>query len=160
MASSAERLIWRLVRPRYSPGLDGEGARLSGGRWNSAGRPAVYAASTLSLAVLEAFVHLPSAQRVPGALPSMRMICLSLPSTAVLTVEDDLGPGDMARTRAFGDRWIEEQRSLALEVPSVVVPVDCNVVLNPRHPDMKKIAIVSDRDFRFDPRLAASGGGR
>ena len=159
MASSAERLIWRLVRPHYAPGLDGEGARLAGGRWNSAGRPAVYAASTLSLAVLEAFVHLPRSQRAPDALPSMRMICLSLPSAAVLTVEDETEPRDMARTRAFGDRWLEEQRSLALEVPSVVVPVDRNVVLNPRHPDMKKVALVSDREFRFDPRLAEPGAG-
>jgi Uncharacterized conserved protein len=37
--------------------FDGEGARLWGGRWNSPGRPAVYCAGHVSLAILEVVVH-------------------------------------------------------------------------------------------------------
>ena len=50
-------IVYRLCKAVYSA-LDGEGARLWGGRWNSAGRPMVYAAASPSLAVLEVLVHL------------------------------------------------------------------------------------------------------
>ena len=157
MASSAERLIWRLVRPTYAPGLDGEGARRAGGRWNSPGRPAVYAASTLSLAVLEAFVHLPAAQRAPGALPAMRMVCLEIPGRTIVAAPDDVEPEDIAAARACGDRWLDARQSLVLDVPSVVVPVERTLVINPLHPDMGKVRIVDERPFRFDRRLAGPG---
>ena len=46
----------RLAREPFQD-LDGEGARLHGGRWNSVGTPVVYTSSTLALAVLEMLVH-------------------------------------------------------------------------------------------------------
>ena len=35
----------------------------------------------------------------------------------------------------------------------VVVPVESNVLLNPRHPDMARVRIGSNEAFRFDSRL-------
>ncbi len=47
--------LWRIASVRYDP-LDGEGARIAGGRWNSPGRPVVYASTHPALAVLEKLV--------------------------------------------------------------------------------------------------------
>lgn len=53
--------VYRVCSAAYSD-LDGEGARLYGGRWNSPGLAIVYTANTLALAILETRVHL---RRVP-----------------------------------------------------------------------------------------------
>jgi len=34
------------------------------------------------------------------------------------------------------------------------VPEESNLMLNPAHPRMRDVAIVSRRRFRFDPRLS------
>ena len=51
------RSVYRVCRARYAR-LDGEGARLVGGRWNSPGRAVVYMAESVALAVLENLVHM------------------------------------------------------------------------------------------------------
>jgi RES domain-containing protein len=49
--------------------------------------------------------------------------------------------------------WIQEKRSAALALPSAISPADTNFLLNPEHPDFKRIRIHSPIDFDFDPRL-------
>ena len=56
-------------------------------------------------------------------------------------------------TQAIGADWLQRRSSVALRVPSVVVPVDSNVLLNPRHPDMNRVRISRNEAFRFDSRL-------
>ncbi len=56
-------------------------------------------------------------------------------------------------TREIGTKWATEKRSAVLAVPSVVIPSELNFVLNPEHPDFKRIRIASPIDFDFDPRL-------
>ena len=153
MASTDERIVWRLTRPQYAPGLDGEGARLAGGRWNSPGTPAVYCSETLSLAVLECFVHLPKRLWGAARLPVMAAVRIALPEGAeVLEAEPD-ALGDETETRAVGDRWLAEGRHLALRVPSVVVPQERNILLNPQHSLAGRIRVLDQAKFRFDPRM-------
>jgi RES domain-containing protein len=64
-------LVWRITRAAYQA-LDGEGARLHGGRWNPEGVPVVYTSTTLSLAALEYLVHV-DPEDVPGDLVAMRI---------------------------------------------------------------------------------------
>ena len=156
MASTDERVVWRLTKPRYAPGLDGEGARLAGGRWNSPGAPVVYCSETLSLAVLECFVHLPRTLRGASRLPVLMAVRIELPGAAEFqgisadSVADLL---DDAACRETGDRWLAERRALALRVPSVIVPQESNVLLNPLHPQAAGIRILEQIEFRFDPRM-------
>ena len=56
---------------------------------------------------------------------------------------------------AIGDRWIREARSAVLELPSVIIPGEVNYLLNPAHPDFRKIIIRRAVPFAFDPRLLA-----
>ena len=136
---------WRLCREPYAD-LNGEGARLYGGRWNTPGRPLVYAASTAALAVLEIRVHL---DLPPELLPNdFVLVTIDLGD---LVVEDISGIA--VDQQAFGDAWIRERRTPVLRVPSVIVPEDSNVLVNPGHPAAASVRVVGQRRFEFDRRL-------
>lgn len=128
--------------------MTGEGARLVGGRWNSKGRRAVYAASTLSLAMLEVLVHVQS----PRVLRDYRMLDLQIPDDAIADI-DSTGM-DAASMRSAGDRFLAEARAVALRAPSVVNPLEFNVMINPDHPDVGRVTVGKLQAFEFDPRLA------
>ena len=147
-------IVWRLARLAHVK-LDGEGARLAGGRWNSRGRAAVYASTRLSLAALELLVH----TDVPLVPPDLIACEIEIPDDVGMeTVElGDLpkgwrAPGHPA-CRAIGDTWIAEEQTAVLRVPSAVVPEEWNVIINPRHRGAKGIEVVRRRPFTFDARL-------
>ena len=58
-----------------------------------------------------------------------------------------------ASTKQLGDNWVRAGRSAILALPSVIVSGEPNYLLNPAHPDFKKISIGTPQDFAFDPRL-------
>lgn len=60
---------------------------------------------------------------------------------------------DLAQTRVLGDKWLVEERSLALIVPSVVLPDSRNILLNPQHLGTARLRVVSQQPFTFEPRL-------
>ncbi|MFN0115104.1 MAG: RES family NAD+ phosphorylase [Paracoccaceae bacterium] len=148
--------LWRLVRPEHAPGLDGEGARLFGGRWNSPGHPLIYTSATLSLALLEVWVHLHPDQRRAGSLADFVKVAVELPPS-VAVERYEAAPAELVDhriTRAFGDRWLTEGRAAVLSVPSAVIPEEPNLLLNPLHPDFAQVAVALQLPFRFDERLA------
>lgn len=143
-------VVWRLSNGRYPP-LDGEGARLAGGRWNSPGRSVVYTSESLALCLAEALVH------ISGALPVRYVrFKIYLPDNAIEVVDiASLKKGwedDLDYSRILGDKWLTDRRSLALAVPSVVLPESTNLLLNPFHPSVVELRI-EQSPFRFDPRL-------
>ena len=155
MASSRE-VAWRLVNPRYAPGIDGEGARLWGGRWNSPGTPVVYAASSLALAVLEYLVHVPPSMRRAGKFPELTAVRLSTAAAGIAEADIDLrevlAADGKALCRARGDEWLAGAATPGLRVPSVIVPQERNILLNPRHPNFDA-RIEASEPFGLDPRL-------
>ena len=56
-------------------------------------------------------------------------------------------------TKEIGDRWVQERRSAVLALPSAISPADTNFLLNPEHPDFKRIRIAPPIDYEFDSRL-------
>lgn len=150
-------IVWRLARSKFQA-LDGEGARRYGGRWNSEGKPVVYASSTLSLAALEYLIHV-EPLLTPSDLVALE---IELPDHAGLGAQvlpDQFPPGDWREYPApewqaeLGDMWIVDATFLWLRVPSAVVPQEFNVLVNPLHPAMDKVRVVSARPFSFDKRL-------
>jgi RES domain-containing protein len=147
--------LWRLAREAHRE-LDGEGARLYGGRWNSSGRPVVYTSATLSLAALELLVHVD-----PEDLPDdLVALGVEVPDRAWEVGVRPVGfPEDWREVpnhpgcRRVGDEWLDEGATLVLRVPSAVVPQEENVLLNPRHPDAADVRVISAERFRFDRRL-------
>lgn len=147
---------WRLVHRNYlSSAFSGEGARLAGGRWNSEGLPVVYTASSLSLAILEIIVHLEFKealklyQAIPVALPESTMEIID-PSTLP---DDWNGPIPHPATQLTGNHWIKSQSSPALRVPSAIVPIESNILLNPAHPNFQTLEIGTAIDLPLDPRM-------
>jgi RES domain-containing protein len=156
-------LVWRLARSEFANELDGEGPRLFGARWTSRGRNAVYTSSYLSLSVLEVYVNIP--QEVRDELPILQAVRIFVPDDArtAQVPQDQLaglmsGPGPIAASRTVGDNWLDRGDTLVLEVPSAIVPEETNLILNPAHPRMRDVKIVSTRAFHFDPRLVMRKG--
>jgi RES domain-containing protein len=147
--------IWRLARAVYDP-LDGEGARLHGGRWNREGTPVVYTSDHLSLCALEQLVHL-NPENVPTGLTAFE---IEVPED--LLVErigtEDLPEGwdrvaDHPECQRIGELWTRRESSPVLEVPSAVLPMEMNYLINPHHPEADSIQVAGAEEFRFDERL-------
>lgn len=153
------RRVWRLCKRRYAASaFDGEGARRYGGRWNPPGLRVVYTSETISLAALEALVHVDP----PEAPEDLVVTSVDIP--------DDIGVTDLAarmlprtwrstpapeRLQQLGASWVRAARTAVLSVPSVVVPQERNYLLNPAHPDFARIQIGRPKPFSIDPRLYA-----
>jgi RES domain-containing protein len=137
--------VWRICRRPFAD-LSGDGARLYGGRWNTPGRPLIYAAETAALAVLEVRVHLDLDWDM---LPD-DYVLVAIDTAAIVAETIQEPPGD---PRAIGDAWIESGRSALLRVPSWIVPESYNVLINLAHPDAPSIQLGSVRPFQFDQRL-------
>jgi len=147
------RQAWRIVKEKHAAtAFSGEGARLYGGRWNSVGTSVVYTSGSKALAALESLVHLN---------PPVIFRYVAIPiAFADALVEKAAGlPADWTEeppppaTKDIGDLWVKEARSAVLELPSVIIPGEPNFLLNPTHPDFKKIVIGKSEPFSFDPRL-------
>ena len=55
--------------------------------------------------------------------------------------------------RPVGDAWLADAATPLLRVPSAIVEVDRNFLLNPLHPDAKRIDIAEIIPFPWDERL-------
>lgn len=150
--------VWRLVRPAFgeaAAAFSGEGARRFGGRWNSVGRAVVYASEHLSLAALESLAHA-DRKRFARDLVAFEVY---LPTDLVAVLGDAEVPEgwrarpDAPAARAVGDAWLAARAHPALSVPSVLVPQERNVLLDPTHPRFAEVRIGAPIPFRFDDRL-------
>ncbi len=137
----AMREAVRLTQRRYAEtAYSGAGALRVDGRWHRAGLPLVYATESAAVALLEVLVHI---ERPRLLAMDLVVVPSRLDERLVLSVEDAYGPLDdawwrfpwPAATQEIGRRWVDEQRSVGLDVPSAVVRSARNLVLNPAHPD-------------------------
>ncbi|MDQ3397692.1 MAG: RES family NAD+ phosphorylase [Deinococcota bacterium] len=145
--------------------MTGTGAYKNGGRWNTPGHYAVYTSGNLSLAMLEVVVHVDDAEafrKLPYVYHEV-----TFPQDVIATLEEaDLPAGwnnrpESRASQLVGDEWLEKQQSVALAVPSVIVPPELQYVpsymtylINPQHPDFgAAVAIGETFDLVWDPRL-------
>lgn len=147
-------IVYRLSTEKYKDDLSGTGAKIFGGRWNSPGLPIIYTAENISLAVLEIL-----ARTDKYSIPiSYCLIKIFVPDTAtsILIQEKKLKTGwefDPGYTQWMGDEFLKSNDALIMKVPSVIIPEETNFLLNPGHPDFKKVKITEADAFRFDKRL-------
>ena len=143
--------LWRISS--YGD-LSGTGGLRYSARWHSAGRPIIYAANHPAGAMVEMLVHLDR-----DVMPDrFQLIEIEIESAAaILDLPVTSLPKDwlsnLSATRAIGDAWLASASSLALRVPSVIVPDAWNVLLNPAHSDAHKMRVVSARKVPLDQRL-------
>ena len=152
--------VYRLAKEkpgRYrADDLSGNGAALSGGRWNPRGTPVLYTSGNASTAVLETRVH------ATGILPlkNLFLVTIDVPDDLIGAAYEPALPSDWNQagviprtTVEIGQTWIARADALAMKVPSVVCPADFNYILNPRHPDMHAVAVIAVAAFSLDLRL-------
>lgn len=145
---------WRIADGRFEV-FSAVGASLVGGRWNSPGLAVIYASRTFSGAMLECLAHA-GIGRVPRTHVAVEIAIAG--AVAVESHDEHSLPagwdhGDLVVARAFGDAWVRERRSAVLVVPSVVARREGNVVLNPAHPDFKRIKAGTPEPVLWDARL-------
>jgi RES domain-containing protein len=149
---------WRIAKRKHAKSaFSGEGARLYGGRWNSPGIPVIYTAESQSLAALEILVHLDG----PELLDKYLLFPVEIAQTMIQQLELLELPRNWRaepapeRLRAIGDAWVESKASVALRVPSALVPGEHNFLLNPGHKNFAALKIGEPFSFSFDPRLSS-----
>ena len=146
-------LLWRFTRHLA---LDGRGGLLASARWHTRGREILYCAPNPATALLEVLVN--SGVRDVEAFGGFHFVKLEVPDElGIERVEEGQLPPDWSRridlTRAWGDRWLREERSAVLLVRSALVPETYNVLINPRHAEATRVARLASFPYPPDPRL-------
>jgi RES domain-containing protein len=147
-------LTWRIIHPdRAAEPLSGAGAARWGGRWNSAEVRTVYTASSRALAVLEMLVHVTRDRAPLHAL----LFPIEIPDDLIAGIPDvpegwNSHPHGR-ETQLIGDRWVAEERSPAMFVPSAIIPAERNILINPNHARFGEIRLGEAEPHAFDRRL-------
>lgn len=155
------RFVWRIATdtPNYTADdLAGTGAKVTGGRWNRPGTALLYCAESIALASLETFVHLnSSALPLNRYLVRIEILDATWNAAVVLTAAmasvgwDAIPTGKVSLD--FGDAWAASGVSALLLVPSVIVPEEHNILINPLHADAKTITASKIRKWHYDARM-------
>jgi RES domain-containing protein len=153
--------LWRVASdtPRWSASdLAGKGAAQRGARWNQPGELVLYASSSIALAALETRAHLPHGEQLPW---NRFLVRLEVPDAvwatrSVLPLPPPVGWNAIPEggvSRALGSAWLRAGRTTLLVVPSVIVPEEANVLINPAHADAALITASVVRRFVYDARI-------
>jgi RES domain-containing protein len=158
---SADITVWRIGAdtPDYEAHeLSGKGAEKTGGRWNRKGIAMVYASASRALTCLETIVHLSSGDPLPL---NRYLVAITIPMAlwddrTVFDPANSIGWDAEPASRVsieWGTIWASRRTTVIAEVPSVIVPEEHNVLLNPIHPDMRKVTSLKVRKWTYDARL-------
>lgn len=145
-------ILWRISNHST---LDGSGGLSAPGRWHTVGERIVYCAPNPATALLEVLVHTKiDMEDVPV---NFRYLEVEAPDTLAIEDVDAGGLGqswrtNLAATRRVGDQWLRSGRTALLRVPSVIVPVTWNVLINPRHPESPQLRVIRDHSHAIDLR--------
>ena len=149
-------IVYRLSREEYKNDISGKGAEIAGGRWNSKGVALLYTCANRALCTTEIAVHVPlgitprdyflMTIEIPGHSKMLEVVPKDLP-------ENWAGFPHPRFTKEFGDNFVKQNDLLVLKVPSAVVQGEFNYLINPKHPNFKKVRIVDSEPFKFDKRL-------
>lgn len=153
-------MVWRIGTDTADYGADdlsGEGARRTGGRWNRPGTTMIYTSTSIALACLETVVHLAA-----GDLPLNRyLVSIEIPddvwrAAIILEHKNHVGwdaiPASITSLDT-GNQWAMARISALLLVPSVIVPEENNILINPAHPEAARIQAKKLRRWTYDARL-------
>jgi RES domain-containing protein len=153
--------VWRIATdtPDYgSDDLTGKGAESTGGRWNKKGIPFLYAAESIALACLETVVHLGGASPLPlnRYLVKIDVSEKVWEERVLFDTSSNIGwdalPAGLISIE-WGTRWANSLTSVIALVPSVIVPEECNILINPKHPDVSTLKARKLRKWTYDTRM-------
>ena len=145
--------VYRIVLGKYANDLRASGRAA---RWNSNDVQVVYTSASQSLACLENVVH----RNSMGLNAFFKVMYLEMPDNLKIDVVDrDQLPYHWKSfealhfTQRIGDAWASAMSSAVLKVPSSIIATEFNFLLNPLHPDFKRIKLLKSDPFVFDERI-------
>ena len=149
-------IVYRVANAKYKDStLSGIGAEKVGGRWNSVGTRAVYCSENISLALLEYYVHSENIAYLPKKILIAK---IKFPDEFVIEELDELPerwsqyPYSSKTTKVFTELAKDSNR-FALKVPSTIVSLESNIILNPLFKEFGKVQIVEFIELPIDDRL-------
>ncbi len=152
-------LVFRIEREKYlETTLTGIGASMTDGyRWNSINTKIIYTAQSRALATLEVAVHLDLSEDLPEDRFYVEIEILDNIAVQGVNIEDlpddwDAKPPTIT-TQTIGDDFVNYNEAAILKVPSSIVPLEYNYLINPNHPDSAKIRVISTSKMKFDQRI-------
>lgn len=152
--------VYRITQTKYANSLNPPGIAA---RWNSAGVRMLYTGGSLALSCLESLAHKNGASIFAGDF-----------SVSIISIEDSVSIMEISVEeleklhhnwtavinypikQELGDKWIRKGESAVLKVPSAIIDLEYNYLINPEHPAFSKIRISRISKFTFDPRLKAN----
>ncbi len=153
-------LVYRLIKAAFShEPLSGEGAARYGGRWNPKGIGLLYTTKSPALSLLEILVHID-----PQRIPNYHLVTIEVPDSVRSYRAIDLpegwqsvGTSQPLSSQTFLLDWLQEPDLLVMEVPSVILPIMSNYLINPRHPLYADCRVVRSELLAIDERLYDAG---
>ncbi len=150
-------IFYRLTKTQHAAeAWTGYGAKLYGGRWNHKGYPAIYVASSISLAALEVLVHISN----EAILEEYTLFSIEIPDDQVAYVASEHLPTNWRSdpaplsTMELGTGWLRSGEGAALILPSTIIPMENNAILNPSDVNFQHyLKSVMTLPFHFDRRL-------
>lgn len=149
-------VVYRVANLKYKDAtLTGIGAEKAGGRWNEVGTRAVYCSENIALALLEYYVHSENTAYLPKEILVAK---IEFPDEFVIDELEEFPeswnqyPYSYHNTQIF-TRLVKNRSFFALKVPSTIVPMEHNIILNPLFQDFGKVEIVTFLTLPIDDRL-------
>ena len=136
--------------------LSGKGGELSDGRWHtrSVGRRIVYLSDHPALCLLESIIHVDREEELPDTYQLLRV---DISDDLLKRLDDRLLPKDWHRstaiTQQIGNDWLADSNYAGLLVPSAIVPIGMNCILNPLSSSARNLKAEVIGRFPFDTRL-------
>ena len=150
-------IVYRITKKEHSA-LDGMGGLYGPGRWHKKGNLVIYTSEHASLAAWEKIVHVTSFENLPK---NLLLVKIELPDgIEIQSVPQKVLVKGWAsfpfalETIDYGTSFLQKKEHLALKVPSVIIPDEFNIILNPLHPDIRDCKVISTIPFVFDQRVS------
>ena len=148
--------VYRITKVEHAA-LDGMGGLYGPGRWHKKGFPIIYTSEHASLAAWEKIVHVASFENLPN---NLLLVKIEIPDKIEIQqvpdsilIKDWAGFPFASETANFGTSFLRAKEYLALKVPSVIIPDEFNIILNPMHPAINECKVISSIPFLFDMRV-------
>jgi RES domain-containing protein len=149
-------VVYRITNVSYKEStLSGIGAEKVGGRWNEIGTRAVYCSENISLALLEYYVHSENIAYLPKKILVAK---IEFPDEFIVEQLDKLPDGwnqypySSITTKVFTE-LSKKKDFFALRVPSTLVGLESNIILNPLYKEFGKVEVVEFIELPIDQRL-------
>lgn len=144
--------------PYHVDPLSTVGSHRYGGRWNPKGIGVLYTSQTPELSLLETLVHLPPLTL--REIPKLWLSTLELPKIpeSIFWINPSQLPtywntGPLSDTQTILTEWLVSPFSLAIAVPSVIMPESYNLLLHPQHAAYSEVKVIRQRSLPLDARL-------